>query len=448
MDYKQIWDMALSRIELELSRVNFNTWFKNTQIINYKDGTVIIGVPNDFVKEWLLQKHHKFILRILREIHEEVRAVEFHTVKLETLQKKAAQAKNKLIEPTNSLPLQDLYINKDDGLNQKYTFNNFIVGGFNELAYAASQAIIKNPGIIYNPLFIYGNTGLGKTHLIQAIGNAIKSTYSDKKIFYTSLEKYYLEFVSALNTQKMNIFKEKYKKYDIFIMDDIQFINGKEKTQEELFHLFNSLHNDNKQIIFSSDKHPNFIVGLEDRLKSRFSQGMIVDVGVPDYESRVNILTSKIKNHEKVEDGVIEYVAENISGNIRELEGIINFIQAQIELFDQKVTLLSIKNLIKNNVRTKKNVSVSEVAKTVAEYYNIQPSFIYNKTRRKDIVKPRQVIMYILREYFDVSYPTIGEKLGGKDHTTVIHSYEKIKKERKNDPYLNKEIEEIYNILK
>ena len=172
-------------------------------------------------------------------------------------------------------------------------------------------------------------------------------------------------------------------------MDDIQFINGKEKTQEELFHLFNSLHNDNKQIIFSSDKHPNFIVGLEDRLKSRFSQGMIVDVGVPDYESRVNILTSKIKNHEKVEDGVIEYVAENISGNIRELEGIINFIQAQIELFDQKVTLLSIKNLIKNNVRTKKNVSVSEVAKTVAEYYNIQPSFIYNKTRRKDIVKAK-----------------------------------------------------------
>ena len=448
MDYKQIWDMALSRIELELSRVNFNTWFKNTQIINYKEGTVIIGVPNDFVKEWLLQKHHKFILRILREIHEDVRGVEFHTVKLETLQKKAAQAKNKIIEPTSSLPLQDLYINKDDGLNQKYTFNNFVVGSFNELAYAASQAIIKSPGIVYNPLFIYGNTGLGKTHLIQAIGNTIKNTYSDKKIFYTSLEKYYLEFVSAINSQKLNNFKEKYKKYDVFIMDDIQFINGKEKTHDELFHLFNTLHNDNKQIIFSSDKHPNFIVGLEDRLKSRFSQGMIVDVGIPDYESRVNILKSKIKNHEKIEEGVIEYVAENISGNIRELEGIINFIQAQIELFDQKVTMVSIKNLVKNNVRTKKTVSVSEVAKTVAEYYNIHPSFIYNKTRRKDIVKPRQVIMYILREFFDVSYPTIGEKLGGKDHTTVIHSYEKIKKERKEDPYLNKEIEEIYNILK
>jgi chromosomal replication initiator protein len=448
MDYKQIWDMALSRIELELSRVNFNTWFRNTQIINYKEGVVIVGVPNDFVKEWLLQKHHKFILRILREIHNEVRGVEFHTVKLETLQKKAIQAKNKIIEPTSSLPLQDLYINKDDGLNQKYTFTNFVVGSFNELAFAASQAIIKSPGIVYNPLFIYGNTGLGKTHLIQAIGNTIKNTHPEKKVFYTSLEKYYLEFVSAINSQKLNNFKEKYKKYDIFIMDDIQFINGKEKTQDELFHLFNSLHNDNKQIVFSSDKHPNFIVGLEDRLKSRFSQGMIVDVGIPDYESRVNILKSKIKNHEKIEDGVIEYVAESVNGNIRELEGIINHIQAQIELFDQKVTLISIKNLIKNNVRTKKTVSISEVVKTVAEYYNIQPAFIYNKTRRKDIVKPRQVIMYILREYFDVSYPTIGEKLGGKDHTTVIHSYEKIKKERKDDPYLNKEIEEIHNILK
>lgn len=448
MDYKQIWDMALSRIELELSRVNFNTWFKNTQIINYKDGLVVIGVPNDFVKEWLFQKHHKFILRILREIHSEIRGVDFHTVKLETLQKKANQAKNKIIEHTNSLPLQDLYINKDDGLNQKYSFDNFIVGSFNELAYAASQAVIKNPGIIYNPLFIYGNTGLGKTHLIQAIGNTIKNNYSDKKIFYTSLEKYYLEFVSAINTQKINTFKEKYKKYDVFIMDDIQFINGKEKTQDELFHLFNDLHNDNKQIIFSSDKHPNFIVGLEDRLKSRFNQGMVVDVGIPDFESRINILNSKIKNKDKIEDGVIEYVAENISGNIRELEGIINFIQAQIELFEQKVTLLSIKNLIKNNVRTKKSVSISAVAKIVSEYYNIQPSFIYNKTRRKDIVKPRQVIMYILREYFDVSYPTIGEKLGGKDHTTVIHSYEKIKKERKENSYLNKEIEDLYNILK
>ncbi len=448
MDYKQIWDMALSRIELELSRVNFNTWFKNTQIINYKDGIIFIGVPNDFVKEWLYQKHHKFILRILREIHEEVRGVDFHTVKLETLQKKALQAKNKIIDSTNSLPLQDLYINKDDGLNQKYTFNNFIIGSFNELAYAASQAIIKNPGIVYNPLFIYGNTGLGKTHLIQAIGNTIKNTYSDKKVFYTSLEKFYLEFISSINSQKINHFKEKYKKYDVFIMDDIQFINGKEKTQDELFYLFNSLHNDNKQIIFSSDKHPNFIVGLEDRLKSRFSQGMIVDVSIPDYESRVNILLSKIKNIERVEDGVVEYVAENIVGNIRELEGIINYIQAQIELFDQKVTLINIKNLIKNNVRTKKSISIPDVVKVISEYYNIQPQLVYSKTRRKDVVKTRQIIMYILREYFDISYPVIGEKLGGKDHTTVIHSYEKIKRSLKENPVINKEIEEINNILK
>ena len=448
MDYKQIWDMALSRIELELSRVNFNTWFKNTQVINYKEGVVVVGVPNDFVKEWLIQKHQKFVFRILREIHEDVRGVDFHTVRLETLQKKAVQAKNKIIEHTKSLPLQDLYINKDDGLNQKYSFNNFIVGTFNELAFAASSAVIKNPGIVYNPLFIYGNTGLGKTHLIQAIGNTIKNNNPEKKIFYTSLEKYYLDLISAVNSQKINLFKEKYKKYDIFIMDDIQFINGKERTQEELFHLFNTLYNDNKQIIFSSDKHPNFITGLEDRLKSRFSQGMIIDINVPDYESRINILKSKIKNTDKIESGVLEYVAENITGNIREIEGVINYIQAQIDLFNQKVTLNNIKNLIKNNIKNKKSVSVEDVIKKISEYYNIDINFIYNKNRRKDVVKPRQIIMYILREYFDISYPVIGEKLGGKDHTTVIHSYEKIKKDRKTDPYLNREIEEIYNLLK
>lgn len=448
MDYNQVWNTVLSRIELELSRVNFNTWFKNTQIINYKDGCVTIGVPNDFVKEWLQQKHEKFILRVLREVFEGVRSVDFHTVKLETLQKKKEQAEAKINNQNHTLPLQDLYVNKDDGLNQKYTFTNFVVGRFNDLAFSASQAAIKNLGLVYNPLFIYGNTGLGKTHLIQAVGNSIKQNHPTKKILYTSLEKFYLEYVSSINSQKINNFKDKYRKIDVLIMDDIQFINGKEKTQDELFHLFNSLYEDNKQIIFSSDKHPNFIVGLEDRLRSRFNQGMIVDVNAPDYESRVAILRTKIKNQHRVEEGVIEFIAENISGNIRELEGIINTIQAQIELFNQSVTLNDIKKLIKNNIKTKKSVSIADVVKIVAEYYNIPENFIYNKTRRKDVVKPRQIIMYLLREYFDISYPTIGEKLGGRDHTTVIHSYEKIKKEVLVDPHLNKEVEDIYAMLK
>ena len=219
MDYQQLWSSALSQIELELSRVNFNTWFKNTRIIDYKDGDVIIGVPNEFVKDWLNQKYYKFILRILRSIHESVRSISFSVVKPESLQKKA---QNIQISGTESLPLNDLYVNKDDGLNPRYTFDNFIVGSFNDVAFATSQAIINNLGILYNPFFVYGNTGLGKTHMMQAVGNTIKKKHPEKKIFFTSLEKFYMDLVNSTNLNKINSFKEKYRKYDVFILDDIQ----------------------------------------------------------------------------------------------------------------------------------------------------------------------------------------------------------------------------------
>ncbi len=444
MDYQQLWSTALSQIEIELSRVNFNTWFKNTKIIDYKEGEVVIGVPNEFVKDWLNQKYHKFILRILRTVYDGVRSISFSVVKLETLNKKVQN----ITIPGQTLPLNDLYINKDDGLNPRYTFDNFIVGSFNDVAFAASQAIINNLGILYNPLFIYGNTGLGKTHLIQAVGNTVKKKYPDRKIFYTSLEKFYMDYVNATNLNKINSFKEKYRKYDVFIMDDIQFINGKERTQDELFHLFNSLYEMNKQIIFSSDKHPNFIIGLEDRLRSRFNQGMIIDVNIPSFESRFAILKSKTKDFsDKITDEVLEYVAENVQGNIRELEGVTNSLIASIQLKQQVLSLQEIKTLLKNNIKIKKNVSVPEIVKIISDYYNIPDSYVYNKTRRKDVVKPRQIVMYILREDFDISYPVIGDRLGGRDHTTVIHSYEKIKECLKKDPHLNKEIEDIRAIL-
>lgn len=444
MDYSQLWNSALSQIELELSRVNFNTWFKNTRIVDYKDGDVIIGVPNEFVKDWLFQKYHKFILRILRTIHEGVRSITFNVVKPDTLQKKGVVVMNQ----AGSLPLHDLYINKDDGLNSRYTFDSFIVGPFNDVAFATSQAVINNLGILYNPFFIYGNTGLGKTHLMQALGNTIKKKYPDRKIFYTSLEKFYMDLVNSINLNKINAFKEKYRKYDVLIMDDIQFINGKEKTQDELFHLFNALYETNKQIIFSSDKHPNFITGLEDRLRSRFNQGMIVDVSVPSLESRLAILKIKAKDYvESISPEVLQYIAESVQGNIRELEGVIVTLIGQLQVRPQAVTLQDVKNLLKNNIRVKKNISIPDVVKIIAEFYHLTDVYIYNKTRRKDVVKPRQIVMYILREDFDISYPMIGEKLGGRDHTTVIHSYEKIKNELKKDPHLGKEIEEIRAIL-
>ena len=444
MDYSQLWNSALSQIEIELSRVNFNTWFKNTRIVDYKDGEVTIGVPNEFVKDWLNQKYHKFILRILRTIHESVRSVVFTVLKPENLQKKAQH----IAITSNTLSLQDLYINKDDGLNPRYTFDNFIVGPFNEVAHACAQAVINGLGIVYNPLFVYGNTGLGKTHLMQAIGNTVKKKYPERKVFYTSLEKFYIDLVNSINQNKINAFKEKYRKYDVFIMDDIQFINGKEKTQDELFHLFNSLYEMNKQIIFSSDKHPNFITGLEDRLRSRFNHGMIVDVNIPSLESRLAILQAKARDHgDKIPKDVLQYIAETVQGNIRELEGVMTQIISHIQIKQQAITLLDVKNLLKNNVRAKKSISIPEIVKMIADYYHIPDVYIYNKTRRKDVVKPRQIVMYILREDFDISYPMIGDRLGGRDHTTVIHSYEKIKGTLKENPQLTREIEDIRAML-
>lgn len=444
MDYSQLWNSALSQIEIELSRVNFNTWFKNTRIVDYKDGEVTIGVPNEFVKDWLNQKYHKFILRILRTIHESVRSVVFTVVKPENLHKKSQS----IAITANPLPLQDLYVNKDDGLNPRYTFDNFIVGSFNEVAYACGQAVINGLGIVYNPLFVYGNTGLGKTHLMQAIGNTVKKKYPERKVFYTSLEKFYIDLVNSINLNKINAFKEKYRKYDVFIMDDIQFINGKEKTQDELFHLFNSLYEMNKQIIFSSDKHPNFITGLEDRLRSRFNQGMIVDVNIPSLESRLAILQAKARDHgDKIPGEVLQYIAEAVQGNIRELEGVMTQILSHIQIKQQAISLLDVKNLLKNNVRAKKSISIPEIVKMIADYYHIPDVYIYNKTRRKDVVKPRQIVMYILREDFDISYPMIGDRLGGRDHTTVIHSYEKIKSTLKENPQLTREIEDIRAML-
>ena len=444
MDYEQLWNNVLAQFGLEISRVNFNTWFKNSRMVDYKDGDVIIGVPNQFIKDWIEQKYQKDILRILRTIHENVRSVTINVVKVDSVPKK-----NQLIQNNNySLPLDNLYINREDGLNPKYTFDNYIIGPFNEIAHAAASAIIQNPGLSYNPFFVYGNTGLGKTHLLQAVGNAIKKKYSEKKIFYTSLERFYMDYVNSTAQSKTTQFKEKYRKFDVFIMDDIQFITGKDKTQDELFHLFNIMYETNKQIIFSSDVHPNFIIGLDDRLQSRFNHGMVVDVESPPFESRLAILRNKTKDYrDKISDEVLEYIAEVVRGNIRELEGVLTNLITQIEFKKTVLTLLDVKTYLKNNVKNKKTVSIPEVVKTVAEYYQIDPMLIYNKTRRKDIIKPRQIIMYILRDYFDISYPIIGDKLGGRDHTTVIHSYEKVKKDILKDPHLSKEIEDIKSVL-
>ncbi|MCX6735669.1 MAG: chromosomal replication initiator protein DnaA [Candidatus Parcubacteria bacterium] len=448
MENKQLWDSVLVEVELTVSRANFSTWFKHTKIVKQENGTVYIGIPNEFVREWLYSKYDKFLLKTLRNISENVRSVEYIIVAA------AKDTPKEVLKPVNNsgyaqeLPLTDLYINKEDNLNPRYTFETLVIGAFNELAYAAAQAVVKRPGQAYNPLFIHGGTGLGKTHITQAIGNAIKDSKTGKKVYYVTSEKFSMEYINSVQNNRVNDFKEKYRKYDVLIMDDIQFIGGKEKTQEELFHLFNTLYENNKQIIFSSDKHPNFMHGLESRLKSRFGAGMIVDITHPEYESRMAIINRKIQSSGfSMEEENITFIAESLECSIRELEGIVNSIICQSKLKNRELLLNELKLLIKNNIIPKKTASIKDVIRVVSEFYNIDESTIYEKTRRKEIVKPRQVAMFILREDFQISFPTIGEKFGGRDHTTVIHSCEKIKEEMRDDAALIGEIEQIRSQL-
>lgn len=447
-DNKQLWDMVLVKMELSISTASYSTWFRNSEIIKIEEGVVNVGIENLFGMSWIRDKCRGPILRILREQDPSIRAVEF-IIQEKRPEKEKPLSKNEAIDQktTKALPLNEVVINKDDNLNPKYTFESFVVGPFNELAFAACQTIIKKP-VAYNPLFIYGNTGLGKTHIMQAVGNNIKNNSSNKKVFYVTSERFSQNMFDAIQANKMKMFKEKYRQYDVFMMDDVQFISNKEKTQEELFHLFNYLYENNKQIIFTSDTHPNLIPNLEKRLKSRLLSGMVVDVPEPGYESRMEIIKKKIAaNGVMVQQETVEFLATHIEGNVREIEGALNNIFHHIEVKGREPTMSEVKNLIKIDKKPPKNLSVKEVVKIVASFYNIEEEFVYDKSRKKDVVKPRQVIMYLLREVFNVSYPSIGQKLGGRDHTTVIHSCDKIKSDIKVDAQLAQELTELKLLL-
>ena len=443
IDVKKLWDDALVSIELSITPANFKTWFRDTHIVSLEDGTVTIGVPSVFVKDWLADKFQLMILKTLRELTPHVRSVEYAVV--QRSDKRHETSKTQTINA--ALPLEEYYINKSDNLNPKYVFDTFVVGPFNALAHTAARTVSEKPGIAYNPLFIYGKTGHGKTHLIQAVGNYLKK--QGKKVFYVTSERFTVDFFNSLQNGTANNFKDKYRQHDVLIMDDVQYLANKEKTQEELFHLFNALHDTNKQIVFSSDVHPSLLSGLEERLQCRFVQGMIVDIPAPDMESRAAILRAKTASHGlTLTEDVINHLAHTIEGNIRELEGALNTIMCQSQLLGRAVSLDEVKQIIKNSTRPRKTLAVSDVVDKIARYFDIEPASIYEKTRRKEIVKPRQLIMYILREDFQVSYPAIGQKLGGRDHTTVIHSCEKIKSDLKDNTELEEEITQIRLLLK
>jgi chromosomal replication initiator protein len=443
---RELWEYILTHVELSISAANFNTWFRNSFIVKIgEDGVIYIGVPSQFFKDWYLKKFHTLLLKIVRDVSYEFRNIEYLIVKDER-RKEPKEQKN--TRGALELPLEEFYINKSDNLNPRYTFDTFIIGSFNNLAYAAAQAALERPGITYNPLFIYGETGRGKTHLIQAIGNNFKKQYPGRKVFYLTSEKFVVDYTDAVQAGTANRFKDKYRQYDLLIMDDVQFLSKKEKTQEELFHLFNALHDTNKQIVFSSDRAPIAIPDIADRLKGRLASGMAVDIGEPDMESRMAIVQKKSALHGvMLSDEVIEFVATSMSGSIRELEGMVNSMVCHAQVKGVAPDINEVRQSLRSFTRPQKNISVKNVVDKVAEFYGIDEESIYEKTRRREVVRPRQIIMYILREDFSISYPTIGTKLGGRDHTTVIHSCEKIKREVVVDSELAKEIQNIRTLL-
>ncbi len=448
MEKEKLWESILAEVQLNISQANFNTWFKNTHLIEYEKGKLVIAVPNAFTREWLKSKHNKTIITAVENLGEEISSIDY-VIKKNEEEKSAEDKRNPRREEENEkqMDFEKYQIDSESNLNPKYTFENFIVGPFNELSHAAAYAVAENPGTVYNPLFIYGKVGLGKTHLLQSIGNEVKS--SSKKVKYIPAQEFITGVVNGIRKGQMESFKEKYKDIDVLIIDDIQFLSGKEKTQEEFFHTFNDLYEKNKQIILSSDRPPKSIRALTERLRSRFEGGMIADINFPDFETRLAILKTKAQEKEfNIPEEISEYIAENIQKNIRELEGALNKLVAHHKLTGRKITLEESKKVLRNILESPtKNISPNQIVKAVTKYYDISESDLKGNSRKKEIVKPRQVVMYLLREELEYSFPFIGKKIGGKDHTTVMYSHKKIKNKLKNDDDMKEEIALIKQMM-
>lgn len=444
MNHEELWQAALGEIELNLSRANFITWFRNTGIIDRKEGLTVIGVPNGFSKEWLANKYYKLVLRALRNISPDIKEVNFAISSAPTKTGEAVKKPRKeksLILPEEQAGFDELEANKETNLNPRYAFDSFIVGSFNELAHAAAQGVSHSLGTLYNPLFIYGGVGLGKTHLLQAIGNEVCNK-SKGKVKYISSEKFATELINALKNGQIEKFKEDYRKIDVLIIDDVQFLTGKEKTQEEFFHIFNSLYQKNKQIVISSDRPPKAIATLEERLRSRFEGGMIADISYPEYETRLVILKSKLDDKKAtLPNEVLEYVATNIKKNIRELEGALNRVLAFTQLNNTVPNVSQTSKILSSIISSpKKLINYKNIIKAVSDFYDLTADDLVTKCRKREIVWPRQIIMYLMREELKISYPFIGEKLGGRDHTTVMYACEKLSKEIETNETLQQEI--------
>lgn len=469
MNNDELWKAVLGEMELSISRANFITWFKDTRVLEFENGIITIGVPNGFAKEWLENKYNTFILKALRKIQDQniqgIRCIirsgssspsdtptSYHTpskdrsidaikapVPLNTTQQ--------LQTPTYQRPIPSPTTEKSpithhSNLNHRYTFENFIVSENNELARAACYAVSQNPGMVYNPLFIYGGVGLGKTHLLQSIGNELAAKYPEKKIKYITSERFTTELVDSIKNQTIDHFKNYYQQIDLLIIDDVQFLSGKEKTQSEFFHIFNALYQLNKQIVLSSDRPPHAIATLEDRLRSRFQGGMITDISRPNYETRIAILEAKMREKSfEIDRESLHYIAENIVQNVRELEGALNRVIAYCEFHRLTPSPAATEKILSELIfQTKKNLSLDDIFRVIIEYYKVNREDLIKKGRKKEVSYPRQMAMYLMRSELQTSFSSIGALFGGRDHTTALHAFEKIHKNTQINTALKEEI--------
>ncbi|MCM3638800.1 chromosomal replication initiator protein DnaA [Sporosarcina luteola] len=442
---EKLWNNVLSKIEDKISRPSFETWLKSTKLMSYGEENVTIAVPNSFAKDWLENHYVHLITGILSELTGEDRLIHFVVPK--EMEENDFQVPKPAVKQADRSAIQSASVM----LNPKYTFDTFVIGSGNRFAHAASLAVAEAPAKSYNPLFIYGGVGLGKTHLMHAIGHYIMEQDPSSKVVYLSSEKFTNEFINSIMNNKAGDFRNQYRNVDVLLIDDIQFIAGKEQTQEEFFHTFNTLHEESKQIIISSDRPPKEIPTLEDRLRSRFEWGLITDIAPPDLETRIAILRKKAKADGllDISDDVMLYIANQIDTNIRELEGALIRVVAYSSLVNMDITTdlaaEALKDIIPNS--RPRTVSILDIQKTVGEHYNIRLEDFTAKKRTRAIAFPRQIAMYLSRELTDSSLPKIGSEFGGRDHSTVIHAHEKISKQLKDDQNLQQDIQDIKSIL-
>jgi chromosomal replication initiator protein len=434
----ELWQEVLAHLRDHLGKQNYETWIQPITFGARDKNRVYLNVPNKFFRDWLTE-------HFLTPIEEALSRVAQQKVTVSLEVKQEAQEKSLADKSVKKEGRERERAQRVNNLIPKYTFENFVIGASNQFAHAASMAVANQPGDHYNPLFIYGGVGLGKTHLINAIGHRAVSKQPGSKVFYLSSESFMNELISSLRRDRMDEFKTKFRNIDVLILDDVQFIAGKERTQEEFFHTFNSLYESRKQIVITSDKFPKEIPGLEDRLRNRFEWGLIADIQPPDMETRVAILLKKAEA-EKVTlpHEVAIFIASNIDSNVRELEGSLTRLGAFSSLTRSSLTIDLAKEVLRNTLRgAQREITVEGIQKTICDYYNIKLGDLKAKRRTKNIAIPRQVAMYLCRKYTETSFPAIGDKFGGRDHSTVIHASKTIERKLKEDPYMLTTIEKL-----